>query len=272
MELKDFTGRPGSPSRPLPRALVLFLAVVVALLALACSGLGQPASPTNTPVPTPTPKPTPTPTPLPDPRALLARASQQLSVEKYLDFTLEHPVGSTPLATGLMLVGAEGVASLPDRFHLSLDMEGSGTVVKLDVIVAGEQAYMTNLFTGEWEPAPKEQIPFRFDFVTESVTALLAGIEEPTLVGESDLEDGPAWRIAGTGPTNTLAPLVPGVLPDSTIPVEVWLDRADGRLRQVRLTGPLVAGDLPDTVRVVRLEALEDAPQIVEPEVADAGR
>ena len=265
----DGTGR-----RPRRLAEFLFtpLAAVIIVLAAACAGLGQPSGPAGTPVPTSTPTPTPTPTPPPDPRALLARASQQLQVQRNLEFTLEHPVGSTPLATGLMLVAAEGVADLPDRFRLSLDMEASGTVVKLDVIVVGEQAYMTNLFTGDWEPVSKEQIPFRFDFVTESVVALLAGVEDPALLGQSDLEGSPSYHIAGVGPTNTLVRLIPGALPDSTVPVEVWLDRADGRLRQVRLTGPLVAGDLPDTVRVVRLEALEETPEIAEPEVAPAGQ
>ena len=250
--------------------LLLSLVVGIALLALSCAGSGRPAGLTDTPIPTPTPSPTPTPTPPPDPRALLARGSQQLADEQYLDFTLEHPVGSTPLATGLMLARAEGVASLPDRFRLGLDMEASGTVFKLDVIVVGENAYMTNLFSGAWEPAPKQQIPFRFDFVAESITALLAGMEGPTLMGESDLEGSPAYHIQGAGPTQALSQLIPGALPDATIPVEVWVDKADGRLRQVQLTGPLVTDDLPDTVRVVRVGALDKAPQIEEPEVGVA--
>ena len=234
------------------------------VLALACV---QPPGPTETPVPTSTPAPTPTPTPPPDPRAILARAAERLSSDTHLEFTLEHPAGSTPLATGLNLVGAEGVASLPDRFRLVLYMEASGTVLKLDVIVLGERAFMTNLFGGAWEPVPKEQIPFRFDFVTESVASLLAGMDDLTLMADEELEGGPAYVIHGVGPTEALTQLIPGTLPDSTIRVELWVSKADGRLRQVQLTGPLVAGDLPETVRVVRLKSLGDAPEIEAPEV-----
>ncbi len=180
-------------------------------------------------------------------------------------------MGSTPLATGLNLVGSEGVANLPDRFRLALDMEASGTVLKLDVIVVGEQAFMTNLFSGAWEPVPKEQIPFRFDFVTESVTALLSGMDDLTLMGDGELEGESAYVIRGVGPTEALSQLIPGALPDSTIPVDLWVDKADGQLRQVQMTGPLVSGDLADTVRLVRLEALEEAPEIEAPEVAPAG-
>ena len=214
--------------------------------------------------------PTRTPTPLPDPRAILVRAADQLTTDSYLEFVLEHPVGSTPLATGLNLVGAEGVASLPDRFRLALDMEASGTVVKLDVIVVDDQAYMTNLFSGAWEPVLKEQIPFRFDFVTQSVANLLSEMDDLTLVGDWVLEGEPVYVIRGEGPTEALTQLIPGALPDSTIPVELWVSKADGRLRQVKLTGPLVTGDLPDTVRLVRLEALDEAPEIESPEVGDA--
>jgi hypothetical protein len=159
------------------------------------------------------------------------------------------------------------VASLPDRFRLALDMEASGAVLKLDVIVVGEKAFMTNLFSGAWEPVPKEQIPFRFDFVTESVASLLSEIDDPILLAAGDLEGFPAYVIQGKGPTGTLAKLIPGVLPDSFLPVELWIDRSDGRLRQVRLTGSLVADDLPGTVRLVHLKALEGAPKIETPEI-----
>ena len=130
---------------------------------------------------------------------------------------------------------------------------------------------MTNLFSGTWEPVAKEQIPFRFDFVTESVTALLAGMDDLTLLGDGELEDGPAFVIRGVGPTEALAQLIPGALPGSFIPTELWVGKADGRLRQVRLTGPLVAGDLPDTVRLVRLKSLVDEPEIKAPGSGDGG-
>lgn len=187
--------------------------------------------------------------------------------DPYLEFALEHPVGSTPLATGLNLARAEGVASFPDRLRLALDMEASGAVMKLEIVVAGEQAYMTNLFSGDWESVQKEQIPFRFDLVTESVANLLAGMEDLTLLGDQNLAGKPAYVIRGEGPTAAMARLIPGALSNSTIPIELWLDKGDGRLRQLQLSGPLVTGDLPSTTRVVRLEALDQAPAIAAPGV-----
>ena len=251
-------------------ALLLSLATGLVLLVVSCSGLIQPSGPTNTPAPTATPMPTPTPTPLPDPRAIMARAAESLASEQNLGFILEHPVGNTPLATGLVLSRAEGTATLPDRFQLGLDLDVSGTVLKLDVIVVEDSAYMTNLFSGAWEPVAKEQIPFRFDFVTESVAALLVEMEDTTLVGEGTLDEVTAYHIRGIGPTAALWQLIPGTLPDAELPVDLWVHKADYRLRKVQLTGPLVVNDLPDTVRVVHLEVLDEAPEITEPEVVPA--
>ena len=248
-----------------PATFLVLLTMSVAMLILACAGPGQPPDTTNTPVPTPTP------TPPPDPQAILARAAVPLASAPYLEFVLEHPVGGTTLAPGLTLVRAEGTASLPDRSRLALDMEASGTALKLGVIVVGEQAFMTNLFTGAWESVPKEQIPFRFEFVTEAVTGVMGGIEDASLLPSEELDGEPAYVIRGVGPTEALSHLIPGALAGSTIPVELWVDKADGGLRQVRVTGPLLADDLPDTVRVVRLKVLADAPEIEAPEVGTTG-
>lgn len=253
-------------------ALFLSLLSVLALLVLSCAGLGQPSGPTNTPAPTATPMPTPTPTPPPDPRAILATAAERLAGDQYLGFVLEHPVGNTPLAPGLVLARAEGTAVLPDRFKLSLDMEGSGTVLKLDVIVVEDAAYMTNLFTGTWEPVDKAVIPFRFDYVTGSINALITEMKEPRLVSEGALDEVTAYHIRDMGPTGALSQLIPGTLPDAELSVDLWVHKADYRLRKVQLTGPLVVNDLPDTVRVVHLEALEEPPEIEEPEVAPTGQ
>ena len=195
------------------------------------------------------------------------RAAHLLQSEESLGFTMHHPVGSTPLATGLLLTRAEGVAALPNRFQLNIEIEASGTVFLLGIVVVDDQAYMTNLFSGEWEPAPREQLPFRLESVVESVSALLEAVENPVLSAGHSLEGQAVHYLQGTAPTGTLTQLIPGALPDATIPVQIWLGEEDGRLRQVELTGELVADDHPDTVRVVALEFLDAPPEIEEPEV-----
>ena len=267
----ELAGNPAVATVQRKGLLAVFFLVSIVVVAATAACTGQSGS-TNTPAPTAAPFPTPTPTPPPDPRAILARTAERLPDEKFLGFTLEHPVGNTPLATGLVLARAEGAAQLPDRFRLFLDMEASGTVFKLEVIVVEDAAYMTNLFSGAWEPTPKEQIPFRFDFVTQSLTALLSDLSGPALVGSEEIDGRQTYHISGMGPTNALARLIPGTIPDSELPVELWVNRDDLRLRRVRLAGPLVTNDLPDTVRQLDLQIPESPPEIEAPETAPPGR
>ena len=250
-------------------ATFFLITILAPVIAAACT---TQTSPTDSHPPTVTPVPTPTPTPPPDPRAILARAAERLVAEESLGFTLEHPVGSTPLATGLVLARAEGVARLPNRFRLFLDMEASGTVFKLEVIVVEDAAYMTNLFSGAWEPTPVQQIPFRFDFVTQSLTSLLSDLREPALLGTEQIEGRRAYHISGMGPASAMAQLIPGTIPDSELLAELWVNRDDMRLRRVRLAGPLVIYDLPDTVRQLDLHIPESPPEIEAPETAMPGQ
>ena len=232
--------------------LILLVAVTV-----ACS----PAA-TATPVPTPTP----TPIPLPDPQVLLGGAVQQLQTEQYLSFVFDHPVGNTPLAPGVALTRAEGLAHLPNRFKVELDMESQGTALRLGIIVLESGAFVTNPVSGEWMPATSpEQVPFQLDLITGLVGAMLGGITGLEPVVEDEFNGDPVYLIRGVTPTAALGQVIPGALPDGQLPVEVLVDPASGKLLQAQMTGALVPGEGADTVRVLRLESLAQPPDISAP-------
>ena len=67
-------------------------------------------------------------------------------------------------------------------------------------------------------------------------------------------------------PGTALAAALPGTnLAAAAIPVTVWADKEETRLPRLELRGPLVAGDLPEVVRVLTLELREPAAEIVAP-------
>ena len=264
-------------ARQLWIVLPLSLVLVLALLSSACAG-----ELTSTLIPSPTPVPTPTPTPPPDPRAILERAAERLLAERALAFTLEHPSGGAPLSPGLLLSRAEGIinipvttsdntpaaplADTPESFRINLELEASGSILEIGVIVVGDDAFMTDIFSGEWAPVAKEQIPFRFDNVVQTLAVLIAGVQSPVLAGEKRLEDGyAAYHLQGAVPATDLAGLVPGAASESDVSVDLWVEREKGRLRQVTLTGPVAPYDTPETVRVLFLEPLETPAEIVAP-------
>ena len=227
------------------------LTAAVAAVVVACS----PAAP-----------PTPTPVPLPDPQALIDQAVQHLAAEQYISFVFDHPVGKTPLGPGAAITRAEGEAILPDQFRVGLDMESAGTALHMGFISVGGEAYMTNPLSGDWTKATSPaQIPFKFEFISELVGAMLDGVAELETVGEEDYEGTPAWLVRGVTPTAALGQVIPGAQIDAQLDVEVWVDQSTGKLLRAQMLGALVPDEDPETVRALTLESLPEPPDISPP-------
>ena len=210
--------------------------------------------------------PTPTPAPLPDPQALLDGAVAQLQTAQYVRFVFDHPVGKTPLAGGVSLTRAEGAVHLPDQFKVDVDIESRGTALSMGIVATDTGTFMTNPISGEYMPAAsREMVPFQFDYITGLVTAMLGELTELAPVTEGELDGNPAYFIRGITPTAGLGQVIPGAMPDGTLPVEVWVDPATGWLIQAQMTGTLVPGEPEDTVRLLRLELLSQPPDLSVP-------
>ena len=210
--------------------------------------------------------PTPEPSSLPDPQILLDGAVERLQAQQYLSFVFDHPVGNTPLAPGVALTRAEGVAELPDRYKVEVNMESRGTALRLGIISTGEAAYVTNPMSGEYMPAASaESVPFQFEYVTTLVIAMVGGLTDLEPVTEADLDGSQVYFIRGSTPTGALGQVIPGAMPDGQLPVEAWVNPDTGRLIQAQMSGTLVPGEAEDTVRLLRLEYLAEPPDISAP-------
>ena len=210
--------------------------------------------------------PTPTPNPLPDPQVLLDGAVQQLQNQQYMGFVFDHPTGNTPIAPGVALTRAEGVADLPDRYKVEVNMESRGTALRLGIISTGEAAYVTNPMSGEYmRAASAEQVPFQFEYITVLVIAMVGGLTDLEPVVEADLNGSRTYFIRGVTPTAGLGEVIPGAMADGQLPVEAWVSPDTGRLIQAQMSGALVTGEAEDTVRFLSLEYLSEAPDISVP-------
>lgn len=251
--VKDFRAGSG------PRLTVGLAAALLLLAALGCGGMGG----------TVAPGPPPTATPLPDPAAILRGAAGRVAAAESLGFVLEHPAGATELAPGLLLRRAEGAANAPDKFRMALELEASGSFLELGVVGIGERAWMTNLFSGEWEAVAAAALPVRWEEAAAVFAAAIAAVESPELTGSEMVEDGAgdyqAWVIRGMLPQAALAAILPGTGAEGSAAVTIWADREERRLPRLRLAGPLTAGDLPEVARVLTLEELAPAAAIVAP-------
>ena len=222
--------------------------------------------------PAPTATPEPTPTPPPDPRIILKGAAQRLRTVQYLEFSLSHPKGNTPLAPGLALNSVDGKAQVPTHYLIDLVMEAAGSVSPVQVVSVEGDIFMTDPVSGSWFPVPPEAIPFPFAGFHLAIADLMAGPQEPSLVGEAQLEGYTAHHIRATGVTDPLVNLIPGTSPGGQVPMEFWVNQADGKLRQVQVSGALLTDDAPDTVRLIALRYPTEAPQIEAPQLSLPGQ
>ena len=222
-------------SRSLPP---LALTALLLTLSLGCAA---------TPIPAPT-------SPL-DPQAVLQQSAQRVMALKSGAFNLEHRQGATLLLPGVEMGRVYGEVEAPDRFHLTVEAEVSGTFAEAEIALVDGQAYMTNFITGQWQPVPREVLPFNFADLGNTLSGILRAVREPMLLAAETLQGSPAHRIAGKVKSEDLSALVPAAAEGFDVALELWIDEASKLPRQVLITGPVVSTDTRDTVRVFTLDA-----------------
>jgi hypothetical protein len=209
---------------------------------------------------------TPTPETPVDPQAVLRQAVERVMSLEYGAFILEHRVGSTLLLPGLEMTRVYGVADIPDRFRFTVEAESNGLYIEIDMVVVEDQAYMTNPISGEWQPVPMEVIPFRFANLGQTLADIIESVQNPILTGTEELNDYDTYRIQGQVLSDDLVHLVPGAGSGFDVALELWVDRSEGLLIQVLITGKVVPTDQPDAVRALTLDDLDIPVDITLPE------
>jgi hypothetical protein len=172
-------------------------------------------------------------------------------------FTLEHQKGTTVLLPGIEMSKVYGVVEIPDRFRFTVEAQVSNTFVKTTVVVIEDQAYMTNLLTGQWQPVSREILPFNFSNLGQTLGNIIEAVQDPVLVGTEKLDHREAYRIQGTMRSDDLSTLVPNAGEGFDVALELWVDRSESLLLQVLITGQVVDTDLPDAARVLTLDDID---------------
>ena len=216
----------------------------------------------------PTPVPEATAQPTPSPEAVIDLAVLNLLELESAAFTLEHQIGSTTLLPGLAMTKASGVVDIPDRLRLTVEAEVAAprTFVEINVITIGEQAYMTDFFSGQWRTVPLESLPVNFLDFGQTLASIVEAVAGPSFSGVEEIEGRQYQRVTGVVPSEALAALVPGAAEGLEVQLELWLDREAALLRRVLITGPVLTGDIPETVRLLSIDDINVPVDIAAPE------
>ena len=228
---------------------VLALLTIIALLA-ACSQ--QPAA---TPMPSPTPV---------DPRAELRRTVERLLALESVSFVLDQTVGSTVLTPGIEMNRAYGNVAVPARFQVTVEAQVGNLYVELGMSSIDGVSYMTNPITGQWAVVPAESIPINLLSLGSTLAGIVEAVQSPELLGKTTLEDLDVYHIRGSILSEDLLELVPNAGRGHPVTLEMWMEQASGTLRQATITGKVTNDDVPDALRVLTLDGVNQ-PITIEP-------
>jgi hypothetical protein len=194
-------------------------------------------------------------------------ASEILSLES-ARFILKHEKGSTTLFPGLEMKKAAGLVEIPDRVSLSVEGELAfpRSFVEASFITIGDEAYMTDLLSGDWREVPPETLPVRFADLGRTLSDIIGAVEAPTVAGTERLQAYETYHIEGQIQSQALSSLVPGAGEGFTVGLDLWLDQSRKLLLQVRITGKVLPTDIPDAVRLLTLDDINVPVSITAPE------
>ena len=130
-------------------------------------------------------------------------------------------------------MGLEGDFQAPDRFRETVSISLGALNVEFETITIGEDAYVMNPETGEWEIDTEETVPFGGP--TQLLETDLSVIQDLVLVGLEDLNGVEVYRLSGGLPAESLGD--EGVA--GALKVEYWVGTADSLLRRITIDGEL---------------------------------
>ena len=205
-----------------------------------------------------TPLPAPSPTPSPTPEQLVKRTAERMSSLSSLRFQLTHKQGRTALMTGLEAETVDGTVVVPGQASLRVEAVAIelNMFLEINVAIDGAQSFITDPLNGQWRGLPAESLPFNFLDLGVNLGKIVSSMTTPKFTAEKELDGIVVQGVAGTVSGVDLKPLIPSALAEAQVGLNLWID-SDGLLRRVHISGPVIAQDSPDIIRILSFSAFD---------------
>lgn len=195
---------------------------------------------------------------------ILDDASKAAADVDSFHFKLSHQNGSTPLPLNLSLESAEGDIVVPDKLKADVKAEAAGINVSVKIIGIGNQTWVTNPFTRDWQRLSGTNIR---DFADPAalVTGILPAVKDPQIAGLEEVDGTSTYKLTGTIDSAALSDSLGIAEPGQTVTVEAWIGVDDSLPRRVKLIGPLTDDEKDNVTRQVDLSRYNQPVDIQQP-------
>jgi len=177
-------------------------------------------------------------------------------------FDTKNPAAST---SGLNLTSGEGDVKVPDRLDASVAGTLSGVSLTSEVVFAGEQQFLKNPLTGEWQRFDTATSPVAYFDPAKGVLAVVEQARNLKLDGSETVDGVDCYRLTGTVSARDVAKFLATKPSDRSVDVELYVGKDDLLLREVRVLGPVASGEPSDIERDVRLSRFDEPVSIEAP-------
>lgn len=201
----------------------------------------------------------------PSAQTLIQQAQTAIQQAKSYHFTLntENPGQSSG---GITIKTADGDIVVPDKLQAKVGAVYSGIAVNTQVVAIGNDQYLKNPLTDQWEKQNNLLDPRLITSSDTGIAALLGNIQNPSTPQDSTVNNTPCWSIGGKLDTKYIGSIT-GVsgLSGQMVDTTVCIGKTDYRPYQIIITGKALQGDLDNTKRTFTLSKFDETLNITAP-------
>lgn len=179
-------------------------------------------------------------------KQVATRAAEKLEATEQLHFVIERTGVQAPGA--LALQQAEGDVVIPDKIRAKVQASTFGITSELGVVAIGDQQWMTNPLSGQWQALAADAMPvnLRLLFDPQSGVAGLLRTGEWTEVAS----DGGVYTIRATFDGQQLATMTSGLIAQGAVDLRAKINAQDFFLAEALLIETDTSAEEPSTWRL----------------------
>jgi hypothetical protein len=217
-----------------------------------------------TPVFTSCKEPEPSTPPL-SAQEIIDNSARSMEAVNSFHFEIMHTGGGTPMAMGLEMNEAVGDVSKPGRLKTAITAAMGKMLIEVEVITIGTTTYMTNPLTREWELLPNEFSAINIFDLNTGIIAILQDVRNPVKLEDEGVAGIGCYHLKGEVPCESLRPITLSSIEGVMVSVDVWIDKAEFLIRQVKLEGRITETEKEGIVRELKLSEFNQEIEIEPP-------